>query len=47
MKNVVIPDGVERVGAYWFLGSGVENMEIPAGVREIGEYAFYNCRHLG
>ena len=45
-KSVVIPDGVERVGAYWFRRSEVESVEIPASVREIGEEAFYGCSGL-
>ena len=45
-KDVVIPDGVERIGNNWFWGSGVESVKIPASVREIGEYAFRNCKKL-
>ena len=46
MKDVVIPDGVRRIGNNWFWGSEVEKVEIPASVEEIGEGAFCNCVHL-
>ena len=45
-KQVSIPEGTERIGDYWFWGSGVESVEIPASVREIGACAFYNCKNL-
>lgn len=34
LVQVIIPDGVERIGSYWFWGSLVEKMTIPASVRE-------------
>lgn len=46
MKEVVIPDGVERIGAYWFFGSEVENVKISTSIREIGKCAFCNCWKL-
>ena len=45
-KNIAIPEGTERIGDYWFWGSGVESVEIPASVREIGACAFRNCGKL-
>ena len=45
-KEIVIPDGAERIGNCWFWGSGVESVEIPASVREIGADAFGNCKTL-
>ena len=36
MREVIIPDGVERIGNYWFYGTEVENVTIPASVLEIG-----------
>ena len=41
-KEVIIPDGVRRIGNNWFWGSRVERVEIPASVEEIGEKAFYD-----
>lgn len=46
LKSVVIPDGVERIGRFWFWGSEVESVEIPASVKEIGIEAFCNCKRL-
>lgn len=46
LKSVVIPDGAERVGAYWFCRSLIESVEIPASVVEIGTCAFHNCLML-
>ena len=46
LKDVVIPDGVERIGSRWFWGSGIESVAIPASVREIGTEAFGRCESL-
>lgn len=46
LQNVVIPNGVERVGNHWFWYHCVKRVEIPASVREIGADAFCHCRHL-
>ena len=46
LKEVIIPDGIARVGNYWFWGSGIERVEIPASVREIGVEAFCDCKNL-
>ena len=45
-KQVVIPNGIERIGNYWFWGSEVESVEISASVREIGIEAFCNCKGM-
>ena len=45
-KNVVIPDGVERIGNQWFWGCEVESVTVPASVREIGADAFSECENL-
>ena len=44
--HVVIPDGIERIGSYWFWETGITGVELPVSVREIGVNAFYNCKHL-
>ena len=46
-KRVVIPDGVERVGDYWFCRCGVESLVVPDSVRELGAHAFDGCERLG
>ena len=46
LGSVSIPEGVERIGCYWFYESEVESVEIPASVRELGVEAFGNCEKL-
>ena len=46
LRDVTIPDGVERIGSYWFWGCGIESVEIPASVKEVGREAFRRCRRL-
>ena len=45
-RQLVIPEGVERIGNHWFFGSDVESVTIPVSVREIGTDAFCNCKNL-
>ena len=46
-KQVVIPEGTERIENQWFWGSEIESVEIPASVKKIDKEVFYNCKHLG
>ena len=46
LKDVVIPDGVEKIGNHWFWGSDVERVTIPASAREIGAETFCYCMKL-
>ena len=39
-RHVVVPDGVEKIGNYWFWDSGIESVVIPASVKEIEVGAF-------
>ena len=45
-KDIVFPEGIQRIGNHWFYGAGVERVEISASVREIGTDAFCYCRQL-
>ena len=45
-KDIVIPDGVEKVGSRWFWGCEAESVTMPASVREIGTDAFHGCKNL-
>ena len=45
-KAVVIPEGTEKIGSYWFCGSEIESVTVPTSVREIGSGAFYGCKSL-
>ena len=46
MRDVVIPDGVTRIGHSAFHGKEIETVVIPEGVTEIGRHAFEKCRKL-
>ncbi len=41
-----VPEGVKRIGASAFRGSGVGVVGVPAGVELVGESAFRDCRGL-
>ena len=41
--NVVIPDGVVKIGDNAFLNTKITSVSIPSSVTEIGDYAFSNC----
>lgn len=44
LKNIDIPDGVERIGTFAFRGNALESITIPDSVTYIGENAFGECR---
>ena len=46
LAEVTIPEGITRVGKYWFYGSRVESVTFPASVRELGSSAFQMCKSL-
>ena len=46
LREVVIPEGLEKVGSYWFIFSDIESVEVPTSVTEIGAGAFYWCKKL-
>ena len=46
LKEVVIPEGVERIAGYWFSSSVIESIEIAASVRELDANAFHCCKKL-
>lgn len=46
LKEIVVPDGTEKIGNYWFWGSCTESVSIPASVKEIGTEAFCRCKRL-
>ena len=47
IKSVLIPDGVESIGAYAFYGCGyLTKVVIPGSVKSIDSYAFDNCRRI-
>lgn len=46
LRNVVIPEGAEKIGSCWFWRTDVESVEISGSVREIGANAFFSCEKL-
>lgn len=46
LKDVAIPEGIEKIEELWFAGREVESVMIPASVREIQAGAFSSCRNL-
>lgn len=46
LSEVVIPEGIEKIGSHWFSSSGIESVLIPPSVREIQIGAFCDCTRL-
>lgn len=44
LKEITVPDGIEKIDNYLFWGSNVESVEISFSVKEIGTEAFCYCR---
>ncbi len=44
--NVVIPEGVEKIGKNAFLGLPIKSVVLPNGIIEIGDAAFRQCSEL-
>ena len=45
-NNTNIPDGVQTIGWYAFLASGLTTLTIPASINSIADYAFSECEAL-
>ena len=45
-KEVVIPEGVETIGAGAFRGTGITKVVVPSSVTKIDPYAFAECPNL-
>ncbi len=46
ITELVIPDGVAKIGAYAFVGLNLQSVTIPASVKEIGPNAFSENQNL-
>lgn len=46
LKDIVIPEGAERIGNHWFYCTDVESVTVPASVKEIEADAFCRCEKL-
>lgn len=45
-NNVIIPEGVTKIGEYVFEGTNVISVSIPEGVTHIEQWAFSCCKEL-
>jgi hypothetical protein len=45
-EDVIIPEGVERIGAYAFSNTVLPAIELPTTLKTIGLSAFYMCQNL-
>jgi len=45
-KEVVIPEGITKIGFAAFQGTGITKVVIPSTVTDIDQYAFYGCTKL-
>ena len=43
MRELALPDGVGRIGSFWFYRCHAESVVIPASVVSIGREAFSEC----
>lgn len=46
LRDVSFPEGMVKIGNYWFFGSDIESVTIPASVKTIGIDAFCRCKDL-
>ncbi|WP_373888030.1 leucine-rich repeat domain-containing protein, partial [Metamycoplasma hominis] len=46
LKEVILNEGLEKIGAEAFWDAGIKSITIPGSVKEIGESAFSNCENL-
>ncbi|OKL23691.1 hypothetical protein BRO51_01285, partial [Metamycoplasma hominis] len=46
LKEVILNEGLEKIGAETFYDTKIESITIPGSVKEIGESAFYGCENL-
>ena len=47
INEIIIEDGVKRIGDNAFRGTHASKINVPTSVKEIGSNAFYNCSKLG
>lgn len=46
LKNIQLPDGLEKIGAQCFNGSGLDKLILPSSVKRIEARTFYDCKDL-
>ena len=46
IKNIILPEGLKKIGMKTFVYSDTEEVYIPSTVESIGAESFYGCEHL-
>ncbi|MGC7169753.1 leucine-rich repeat protein [Metamycoplasma hominis] len=46
LKEVILNEGLEKIGAWAFEDTKIESITIPSSIKEIGDNAFYGCKNL-
>jgi hypothetical protein len=46
IKNVIIEEGITRIGEMCFFCSAVSNVQLPESLKSIGMLAFHECKNL-
>ncbi|WP_220124543.1 leucine-rich repeat domain-containing protein, partial [Metamycoplasma hominis] len=46
LKEVILNEGLEKIGAETFYHTNIGSITIPGSVKEIGESAFFGCKNL-
>ena len=46
LRDVAVPEGVQKIGEHWFKNSAIESVEIPTSVTVLGDEAFSGCENL-
>lgn len=44
LKEIKLPDRLEKIGASSFMESGLKELVLPKSVREMGPYTFASCK---
>ena len=45
-KNIILPEGLKKIGVKTFRNSGIEEIYIPSTVESIGAESFHGCNNL-
>ena len=46
LEAITIPEGVTRIGAFAFFGTGIKELAVPEGVTSLGQFAANSCPNL-
>ncbi len=46
LREIILPDGVEKLDDYFFSGTAIEEVTLPLNLKNLGWYAFKDCDSL-